>query len=54
VPFLTVKQFPHTSAIGNIHSGTIAGKLNGVMPTTTPSGWRKPSAPQPVMLMGAS
>ena len=27
-------------AIGNIHIGTIAGKLNGVMPATTPSGWR--------------
>ncbi len=25
---------------GNIHIGTIAGKLNGVMPATTPSGWR--------------
>jgi hypothetical protein len=27
-------------AIGNIHSGTIAGKLNGVMPAHTPTGWR--------------
>ena len=27
-------------ATGNIHSGTIAGKLNGVMPTQTPTGWR--------------
>ena len=25
---------------GNIHIGTITGKLNGVMPATTPSGWR--------------
>jgi hypothetical protein len=25
---------------GNIHIGTMAGKLNGVMPATTPSGWR--------------
>lgn len=25
-------------ASGNIHIGTIAGKLNGVMPATTPSG----------------
>ena len=25
------------TAIGHIHSGTIAGKLNGVMPATTPS-----------------
>ena len=34
------KQFPHVSATGYIHSGTIAGKLNGVMPATTPSGCR--------------
>jgi hypothetical protein len=32
--------FPHAIAFGNIHIGTIAGKLNGVMPATTPSGWR--------------
>ena len=31
---------PHASALANIHIGTIAGKLNGVMPATTPSGWR--------------
>jgi hypothetical protein len=31
---------PQAMAIGNIHIGTIAGKLNGVMPATTPSGWR--------------
>jgi hypothetical protein len=35
-----MKQLPATSAIGNIHIGTIAGKLNGVMPATTPSGLR--------------
>jgi len=27
-------------ATGNIHIGTMAGKLNGVMPATTPSGKR--------------
>jgi allophanate hydrolase subunit 1 len=27
-------------ARGNIHIGTMAGKLNGVIPATTPSGWR--------------
>ena len=27
-------------AMGIIHKGTMAGKLNGVMPATTPSGWR--------------
>ncbi len=31
---------PQVIAIGNIQSGTIAGKLNGVMPTQTPTGWR--------------
>jgi len=31
---------PHAIAFPNIHIGTIAGKLNGVMPATTPSGWR--------------
>ena len=31
---------PQTIAIGNIQSGTIAGKLNGVMPAQTPTGWR--------------
>ncbi len=36
---LRTKVFPQTSASGNIHIGTIAGKLNGVMPTQTPSGW---------------
>src|ERR671932_1555377 len=31
---------PHASAGAHIHMGTIAGKLNGVMPATTPSGCR--------------
>jgi len=31
---------PHTIAMGNIQSGIIAGKLNGVMPAQTPMGWR--------------
>ena len=35
-----MKVLPQASAIGNIHIGTIAGKLNGVMPAHTPSGWR--------------
>jgi hypothetical protein len=29
---------PHAIAIGNIHIGTIAGKLNGVIPAQTPKG----------------
>jgi hypothetical protein len=33
-----MKAFPQASATGNIHIGTIAGKLKGVMPATTPSG----------------
>ena len=40
-------MLPHTIAIGNIHSGTIAGKLNGVIPATTPSGWRSVYASMP-------
>src|SRR5437764_4486914 len=35
---LRTNVFPQASASGNIHIGTIAGKLNGVMPTQTPSG----------------
>ena len=35
-----INVFPHAIAIGNIHIGTIAGKLNGVIPATTPNGCR--------------
>src|SRR5688572_6310954 len=31
---------PQPMATGNIHIGTMAGKLNGVMPTQTPTGCR--------------
>ena len=34
-------MLPVAIAIGCIHSGTMIGKLNGVMPAQTPSGWRK-------------
>src|SRR5271170_6983824 len=37
---LRTKVLPHARAIGNIHIGTIAGKLKGVIPATTPRGWR--------------
>src|SRR5919107_3956542 len=37
---LRMNVLPQAMATGNIHIGTIAGKLNGVMPATTPSGWR--------------
>src|SRR5690242_19712378 len=32
---------PHAIATGNIQHGTIIGKLNGVIPATTPSGCRR-------------
>ena len=32
------KVFPQAIAIGNIHIGTIAGKLKGVIPAQTPRG----------------
>ncbi len=37
---LRMNVFPAAMAVANIHIGTIAGKLNGVIPATTPSGWR--------------
>ena len=37
---LRMKVFPVAIAIGCIHIGTMAGKLNGVIPAQTPSGWR--------------
>ena len=37
---LRMKALPQAIALAHIHSGTMAGKLNGVMPATTPSGWR--------------
>ena len=36
----STKVLPVAIAFDSIHSGTIAGKLNGVMPATTPSGCR--------------
>ena len=38
---LSTNVLPVAIAIGCIHSGTMIGKLNGVIPTHTPSGWRK-------------
>ena len=35
---LRIKEFPAANASGNIHKGIIAGKLNGVIPKTTPTG----------------
>ena len=33
-----IKVFPQAIATGNIHIGTIAGKLKGVIPAQTPRG----------------
>ncbi len=35
---LSTNVLPQARAMANIHIGTIAGKLNGVIPATTPSG----------------
>jgi len=37
---LRMNVLPQAMATGYIHMGTMAGKLNGVMPATTPSAWR--------------
>ena len=37
---LSTYVLPVTTPIGNIHSGIIAGKLNGAIPAHTPSGSR--------------
>ena len=34
-----MKVLPQATAMGHIHKGTMAGKLNGVMPAATPSAW---------------
>ena len=38
---------PHASAKGRNQSGIIAGKLNGVIAATTPTGWRTSSTSTP-------
>ena len=35
----SINALPQAIAIGNIHSGIIAGKLNGVIPKQTPNDW---------------
>ncbi len=44
----STKALPQAIATGYIHIGTITGKLNGVMPATTPSGWRIVQLSMPV------
>ena len=41
-------MLPQARAIGNIHIGTMAGKLNGVIPATTPTGCRMEYASTPL------
>src|SRR6202790_5664947 len=38
---LRMNAFPAAIAGANIQAGTIIGKLNGVIPAHTPTGWRK-------------
>src|SRR5881394_4467171 len=45
---LRTNVLPHAMATGYIHIGTIAGKLNGVIPAHTPSGSRKLNTSTPV------
>ena len=40
---LRMNVFPHAMANGRNQSGTMKGKLNGVMPAKTPIGWRSMS-----------
>jgi hypothetical protein len=42
-----MKALPQASAGANFHIGIMAGKLNGVMPATTPSGWRSENRSMP-------
>ena len=44
----STKVLPQAIATGNIHIGTIAGKLNGVMPAQTPTGSRSDQLSTPV------
>ena len=37
---LSTKVLPQAMAMGNIHMGTMTGKLKGVMPAQTPKGLR--------------
>src|SRR6202167_3280705 len=37
---LRMNALPQAMAGAHFHNGIMAGKLNGVMPATTPSGWR--------------
>ena len=45
---LRTNALPAARAMPAFHSGIIAGKLKGVMPTATPSGWRMECTSMPV------
>ena len=47
------KQLPQTIANGYIHSGIMAGKLNGVIPATIPTGGNslQQSIDEPISLL---
>src|SRR3954468_1220239 len=45
---LSTNVLPQAIATGCIHIGTMIGKLNGVIPATTPSGWRNEDTSTPV------
>ena len=47
---LRTKVFPQTMAMGYIHMGTMAGKLKGVIPAQTPTGWRMVSQSIPLAI----
>ncbi len=45
-----MKAFPQATAKGRNQSGIIAGKLNGVIAATTPTGWRTSSTSRPLAI----
>ena len=51
---LRTNVLPHVNATGYIQSGTIAGKLKGVMPPQTPRGCRIASQSMPRATLGST
>ena len=49
---LSTTALPHAMAFGTIQSGTMHGKLNGVMHPTTPIGWRSERTSTPPATCG--
>ena len=44
---LVIQQFPVATAYGQNQNCTITGKLNGLIPANTPSGWYRTSSSIP-------